>query len=179
MLELFLMHTKGFDPGRTIGWTTLGTWYTLFTFKPCRFLPTRPRIVGHNGSDETCNHSKGVIHDINDCAVLQEKEDQRGPNQRSQHHQRKKDAKQGGGSLKSKFSFHRSTTNSDAECRIQNDTNKANAGKITFAASHCIVHDIWFPALEAPTGDEVFWLFVPTDEPVDTGGLFGSLSGVI
>ena len=35
-----------------------------------------------------------------------------------------------------------------------------------------------FTAVEAPTEEEAFWPFGPTDEPVDTSGLFGSFGGV-
>ena len=32
--------------------------------------------------------------------------------------------------------------------------------------------------MEAPTEEEAFWPFGPTDEPFDTSGLFGSFGGV-
>ena len=46
-----------------------------------------------------------------------------------------------------------------------------------YAASY-IGHPISFTAVEAPMEEGSFWPFGPTDEPVDTSGLFGSFGGV-
>ena len=47
-----------------------------------------------------------------------------------------------------------------------------------YAGSHYIDHPVSFTAVEGPTEEEAFWPFGPTDEPVDTSGLFRSFGGV-
>ena len=74
-------------------------------------------------------------------------------------------------------SFHESTTHRDANCRTQHGVGNANAGNANYSADY-IDHPISFTAVEAPTEEEAFWPFGPTDEPVDTSGLFGSFGGV-
>ena len=82
-----------------------------------------------------------------------------------------------GGDRNQWCSFHKSTTHSDADCRthhgVGSGVGSANAGNANYAANY-IDHPISFTAVEAPTEEEAFWPFGPTDEPVDTSGLFGS-----
>ena len=66
---------------------------------------------------------------------------------------------------------------SNADCRIQHDVGSANTGNANYAANY-IDHPISFTAAEAPTEEEAFRPFGPTDEPVDTSGLFGSFGGI-
>ena len=70
-----------------------------------------------------------------------------------------------------------STTHSDADCRTQHGVGSANAGSANYAASY-IDYPISFTAVEAPTEEEAFGPFAPTNEPVDTSGLFVSFGGV-
>ena len=63
------------------------------------------------------------------------------------------------------------------DCRTQHGVGSANAGNANYS-SNDIDHSISFTAVEAPTEEEVFWSFGPTDEPIDTSGLFGSFGGV-
>ena len=74
-------------------------------------------------------------------------------------------------------SFHKSTTHSDADCRSQHGVGSAKASSANYAASY-INRPISFTAVEAPTEEEAFGPFGPTDEPVDTSGLFVSIGGV-
>lgn len=48
----------------------------------------------------------------------------------------------------------------------------ADAGNETTAASHYINDPIAYTALEAPTEQDEFGPFGPTNEPIDTSGLF-------
>ena len=86
-----------------------------------------------------------------------------------------------GGDRNQWCSFHKSTTHSDADCRthhgVGSGVGSANAGNANYAANY-IDHPISFTAVEAPTEEEAFWPFGPTDEPADTSGLFGSFGGV-
>ena len=75
-------------------------------------------------------------------------------------------------------SFHNSTTHSDADCRTQHGVSTANAGDANYAASHYIDHTVSFTTVEVPTEEEMFWSFGPTDEPIDTSGMFGPFGGV-
>ena len=87
------------------------------------------QVAGHNGSNMLCTYCKGLGHAIQDCALLKEKEHQRGPRQlsqqvrRSQHTPRQVKAAPGGARKRTDdkqwCSFHRSTTHNDADCRIQ------------------------------------------------------------
>ena len=64
---------------------------------------------------------------------------------------------------------------SDADCGTQHGVDSANAGN-----ANLIDHPISFTA--APTKEEAeeeaFWPYGPTDEPVNTSGLFGPFDGV-
>ena len=70
-----------------------------------------------------------------------------------------------------------STTHSDADCRTQHGVGSANAGSANYAVSY-IDHPISFAAVAAPTEMEAFGPVGPTNEPVDTSGLFVSFGGV-
>ena len=70
-----------------------------------------------------------------------------------------------------------STTHSDADCRSQHGVGSANAGSANYAVSY-IDHPISFAAVAAPTEMEAFGPVGPTNEPVDTSGLFVSFGGV-
>ena len=67
---------------------------------------------------------------------------------------------------------------SDADCRTQHGVSTANAGDANYAASHYIDHTVSFTTVEVPTEEETFWSFGPTDEPIDTSGMFGPFGGV-
>ena len=82
-----------------------------------------------------------------------------------------------GGDRNQWCSFHKSTTHSDADCRTQHGVGSANAGNANYAANY-IDHPISFITVEAPTEEGAFWPFGPTDEPVDTSGLFGYFGDV-
>ena len=82
-----------------------------------------------------------------------------------------------GGGINQWCSFHKSTAHSDVDCRIRHGDGSANAGNANYAAIY-IEHPVSFTAVEAPTEEEAFWPFGPTDEPVDTSGLIGFFGGV-
>ena len=82
-----------------------------------------------------------------------------------------------GGDRSQWCSFRNSTTHSDAECRTQHRVACTNAGNANYVASF-IDHRISFTAVEAQTEDGAFYPFRPTDEPVDTSGLFESFGGL-
>ena len=52
------------------------------------------------------------------------------------------------------------------------------SGTEDYVGSNYINHPVSLTAVEAPTEEEQFRPFGPTDEPVDTSGLFGSIGGV-
>ena len=62
--------------------------------------------------------------------------------------------------------------------RTQHGVSSANDGNANYAGSQYIDHPISFTMVEAPTEEEAFWPFGPTDEPVDISGLFGYFGGV-
>ena len=84
---------------------------------------------GPNGSNVQCTYYKGLGHAIEDCGLLKENEHQRGPRQsgqqvqRSQHTPRQDKAAPGGVRRRTDgkqwCSFHRSTTHSNADWRMQ------------------------------------------------------------
>ena len=82
-----------------------------------------------------------------------------------------------GGDRNQWYTFRKSTTHSDADCRTQHGVGSANAGSANYAASYTD-HPNSFTAIEAPTEEGSFWPFGPTDEPVDISGLFGYFGGV-
>ena len=73
--------------------------------------------------------------------------------------------------------MYKSATHSDAGCRTQHGVGSSSAGNDNYAANY-IDHPISLTAVGAPAEEEAFWPFGPTDEPVDTSGLFGSFGGV-
>lgn len=77
-------------------------------------------------------------------------------------------------------SLHKSTTQSDADCRIQQiKSMDAPDGSAEYAACYDPDHPIAFTAVKAPIPEELFKPFGPTNEPVDTtSGLFGSFGGI-
>ena len=153
--------------------------------KPVAGRSIAMQVLGHTSSNVQYN-CKGFGHLTQDCAILK-KEHRRGPIPGGQQHQRKQHlprhgkARSGdatrGGDRKQWCSFHKSTMHSNADCRIQHDVGSANTGNANYAANY-IDHPISFTAVEAPTEEEAFWPFGPTDEPFDTSGLFGSFGGV-
>ena len=67
-------------------------------------------------------------------------------------------------------------THSDADCRTQHVVGSTNVGNANYASNY-IDHPISFTAAEAPTEEEAFGPFGPTDELVENTGLFVSFGG--
>ena len=169
------------------------------------------QATGHKISDVRCNYCKGVGHLKRDCATLKAKEHRQQHNQWEQHTQSQPSkcttyhVETKGNGKQQWCSFHKSTTNSDADCRVQHrdKTNEAHANCACHSCYPAVLSSrnlpqgcclertcISFTAMEAATEEE-FWPFGPTDErdasfghsasvnePRVNSGLFGAIGGV-
>ena len=125
------------------------------------------QVPEHNGSNVQCTYCKGLGHDLQDCALLKEKEHQRGPRQWGQQVK----AAPGGARRRTKqwCSFLRSITHSDSDCRMPHPQQFSNSnGSANYVASCDPNHPISFTAVEGPVEQKAFWPFGPIDDPGDT-----------
>ena len=192
------------------------TMYVDNLSRPVNHKPVAGRSIamqatGHNSNEVRCNYCKGVGHLKQDCATLKAKEHRQRHNQWEQHTQSQPSksttyhVKTKGSGKHQWCSFHKSTTHSDADCRVQH-RDKTNGGHANCARHSC--HPavlstrtpfqgcglerpcISFTAVEAAT-EEDFWPFGPTDEPDASfghsasvnepsvnSGLFGAFGGI-
>ena len=160
------------------------------------------RTAGHANSDVRCSYCRGVGNRLPDCTILKAKERRCGPDRCPTSTQStgasplkgERQKSGGGGDGKHQWcSFHKSTTHSDAGCRLQH-YNKTEGG-----SAKCDTHSCYptvlsardqppgcnpkrqcipFTAVEVPTEEKGFWHSASEDEPTDSSGLFEAFGRV-